>query len=72
MPLERTAACALVEAGYMPLRDYIEMFGDEVRAAATRARTDLVRLRPWQAPAHFERPFQPQYRVTIQRTKRRK
>ena len=70
MSLDRTSACALVDAGYMPLRDYIEMFGDEVRAAATGAR--MARLRPWQAPAHFERPFQPsQYRVTIQRTKRR-
>lgn len=33
--IDRVTARALVEAGYMPLRHYIEMFGDEVSSPST-------------------------------------
>lgn len=33
--IDRVTARALVEAGYMPLRDYIEMFGAEVSSPST-------------------------------------
>jgi hypothetical protein len=64
--LDRLTACALVEAGYMPLREYIAMFGDEVRNAAARDAMQSVHLRPWRVPLHFKQPLRPsQYRVTI-------
>jgi len=31
--LDRTTACALVEAGYMPLKTYIELFGNNKKKA---------------------------------------
>ena len=66
MQLDRISAKALVEAGYMPLDQYVEMFGMDVEAEA-RARADKAQLRPWTTPAHFERTIEPsQYRVTIQ------
>ena len=34
--LDRTTALALVDAGYMPLPRYYELFGDEASAPSTR------------------------------------
>jgi hypothetical protein len=34
--LDRSTALALVDAGYMPLRRYYELFGDELSAPSTR------------------------------------
>lgn len=33
--MDRQTASALVDAGYMPLREYVQMFGDEVTAPET-------------------------------------
>lgn len=42
--LDRGTARALTEAGYMPLRDYIRMYGDveAAEAAATANRPDAI------------------------------
>ena len=50
--LDRATARALVDAGYMPLRDYIDRFGVELTeptAAAAARGLDLGdhRTRPW-------------------------
>jgi len=34
--LDRSTALALVDAGYMPLRRYYELFGDELSVPSTR------------------------------------
>jgi hypothetical protein len=34
--IDRATARALAEAGYMPLREYLAMFGDEVTTEAAR------------------------------------
>ena len=59
MLLDRTAARALVDAGYMPLSKYIEMFGDDIAADAPRTETIDVghyRTRPWPVRAHIGPP----------------
>jgi hypothetical protein len=71
--IDRATARALTEAGYMPLREYILTFGDEVAAETT---TELAketvtigahRSRPWSVPAHFARPARAsKYRVSYQ------
>ena len=58
--LDRAMARALVEAGYMPLSEYVGIFGHE-RASVAAAPEEHVRLgdhrtRPWTVPPHFVRP----------------
>jgi hypothetical protein len=65
--LDRAAARALVEAGYMPLQEYIEQFELPVlREAAQRAQTA-----PWpravKVRAHFETQRPAPYRIRYQR-----
>jgi len=65
--LDLHAARALVEAGYMPLSEYIELHGGEVQRKTIRsdkpARQSYV-FKPWSVPAHFQLPLgQIHYRV---------
>jgi hypothetical protein len=62
MKLDRATARALVDAGYMPLSDYISQFADDfVSSDSTKAaaKADTVvelghhRTRRWTVPAHF-------------------
>lgn len=62
---DRDTARALVDAGYMPLGEYIDMFAGDATAAKLEV-LELNRHRTWRQtiPAHFERPMQPsQYRI---------
>lgn len=34
--MDRVMACALTEAGYMPVSEYIQMFGDEIAAESAK------------------------------------
>jgi hypothetical protein len=58
--LDRITARALVEAGYMPLAHYIELFGDEVRregehtdSPSTAPETETNQRRNHIAPASY-------------------
>ena len=74
--IDRITARALTEAGYMPLSEYIEMFGDEVSAEAAIAKEPIPvgshRTRPWSVPAHFASPIRgANYRVRYQQKRLR-
>lgn len=60
MSLDRLTARALVDAGYMPVRDYIERFGPEMQpqAGAVAPVVDIGhhRSRPWGISTHRSRP----------------
>ena len=50
--IDRVTARALVEAGYMPLRHYVELFGDEVVSPSTAPDdADLHDQHPQQRPS---------------------
>lgn len=74
MQMDRQTAAALTEAGYMPLAEYIAMFGDEVTAAARKPALKPVilgehRSRAWSVPAHFASPLRSaKFRVRYQRS----
>ncbi len=59
--MDRVMARALAEAGYMPLSEYIEQFGEEAaaRPAMPLSRVSARRSRPWNVPAHFAGPPRP-------------
>jgi hypothetical protein len=59
--LDRTTARALVEAGYMPLREYMDMFKNEATRVATTAVVELGhhRSRQWAVPSRFDAPGRP-------------
>ena len=46
--LDRVTARALVEAGYMPLAEYLDIFGEEIA-------TETYHVSPSSTPAHAER-----------------
>jgi hypothetical protein len=79
MQMDRQMACALTEAGYMPLAEYIAMFGDDVAAevvARKPAKRPVTlgehRSRPWGVPAHFASPLRAaKFRVRYQRIRTR-
>lgn len=56
MTLDRITAQALVDAGYTPLRDYIEQFGETSQSDSQARRSPVVldlgnhRTRPWGVP----------------------
>jgi hypothetical protein len=60
--LDRDTARALAEAGYMPLSEYIRMFGDELAASKTLLQAAVPigdhRSRPWTLPPHLASPAQ--------------
>ncbi len=59
---DRDTARALVDAGYMPLGEYIDMYAGDATAAVLEL--NRHRTRRQTIPAHFERPMQPsQYRI---------
>jgi hypothetical protein len=65
--LDRATARALVEAGYMPLQEYIEHFElDVLRDAAQRTQT-APRPRAVKVRARFEPQRPASYRVRYQR-----
>jgi len=57
--IDRISARALTEAGYMPLGEYIRLFGDEVAAAAD-CKPEVL-YRPWRAPRRSEKPLRSFY-----------
>jgi hypothetical protein len=65
--LDRTTARAMVEAGYMPLDDYIDRFGPEVEREAARR----VQASPWpravKIRAHFAAQRRAPYRIKYQK-----
>ena len=63
MQLDRTSARALVDAGYMPLSEYIAMFADEPTSEAAAVEGHPARQST--VPAHFASPTRPNnYRIT--------
>jgi hypothetical protein len=66
--LDRDTARALVDAGYMPLREYIDMFAGDAANEQTAEVLELgrIRTRQWTIPAHFARSMRPfQYRIAV-------
>ncbi len=74
-PIQRTMARALVEAGYMPLHEYIRLFADEATQPAIAEKPFALgarRTRFWSVPAHFVSPIrQAVYRVRLQKKRAR-
>ena len=69
MQIDRTAARALVDAGYMPLNKYIEMFADEPVADAKPAASFDPSSRSV-VHGHFATPLgRSKYRITYKRDK---
>lgn len=66
--LDRDTARALVDAGYMSPKDYVDMFAAEAANEPTAAVLELGhhRTRQWTIPAHFARSMRPiQYRIAV-------
>jgi hypothetical protein len=72
--LDRDTARALTDAGYMPLCEYIQRFGNQPGlepgpdVAPERVTVGTHRARQWSVPAHFASPTRPdKYRLRHKR-----
>ena len=71
--IDRIAARALVEAGYMSMSAYIEMFGADLTKMAVgtpclRSEMGNHGIKPWMVPAHFASPVRSKrYRISYKR-----
>jgi hypothetical protein len=67
MDMDRATARALVEAGYMPLQEYIEQFEMPVLREATQRAQSPAWPRAVKVRAHFETQRPAPYRIRYQR-----
>jgi hypothetical protein len=68
--LDRETARALADAGFLPLDQYVEMFGEAPATTDSAAPLEHTvgnhRTRQWSVPAHFASPLRRQrYRLSF-------